>query len=61
VKVETAIGTKVLAREELAVCARDESRELLVGQFLELFRRDRLANSESSVFHRVVEKLQVTF
>jgi len=61
VKIETAIGTEVLAREELAVWARHESRELLVAQVLELFRRDRLADSESSLFHRVVEKLRVAF
>ena len=42
---------KVLAREELAIGARDEPRELLVTQFVELFGRDRLADFESSCFH----------
>ena len=61
VKVEAAIGTKVLAREELAVSARDESHELFVAQLIELFGRDRLADSELACFHRIVGKRQAAF
>jgi len=51
VQVEETVGTEVLAREELAVRAGNEPHELLVGQFLELLGRDRLADPESLLLH----------
>jgi hypothetical protein len=45
VQVEVPIGAKVLAREILAIQARNETRELLIRELLELFRCNRLTDS----------------
>jgi len=37
--------------KKLAVCARDEPRELLVRDITDLFRSDRLTNSDLSGNH----------
>lgn len=58
VKIETAIGTEVFAREELPICARDDSHEFLIGQLLKLFGRDRLPHPESACLHRPAELLK---
>src|SRR6185369_13007415 len=51
VQVEVSVGAEVLAGKELPVGARDQPRELLVGQFVELVGCDRLADSEFACFH----------
>ena len=45
VEVEVSFVAEVFARKELAVCARNQSAKLLVGQLIELLRRDRLSDS----------------
>jgi hypothetical protein len=51
VQVEVAIGAEVLARKEFAVCARDETRKLLIRELFELIGGDRHTNPKSWRFH----------
>jgi hypothetical protein len=51
VQVEVAISTEVLAGKELAVCAGDKTRKLLIRELFELIGGDRRTNPESWRFH----------
>lgn len=50
-QIEVTVCTEVLARKEFSVGARHKAGKLLVRQLRELFRRDRLADSELAGFH----------
>ena len=47
-QVEVPIGAEILSGEELAIRAGQEAHKLFVRELVELLRRNRLADSESS-------------